>query len=1285
MLQESFPTGQTAPAQLRDTLTGTLSRAAFQTQFQLEIDRARRYKTPFALLILDLDHFKSINDAFGHSRGDQVLVEFARRVERVVRNSDALYRFGGDEFTMLVPGTNLTQGAVLAQRLLDVIQEKLLPGDPPIALSLSIGVAAFPEDGTDQQTLFEIADQRHYQAKRGGRGRVVAANQPDNEEALPPYRLSPDRLIERDSLLETARHFLNKLAEQSPGILVVQGEAGAGHSRFVNSIQTQAELQNFTTFEIKASVALRGRYLGAINETLQNWPQVTMPGQDIQLSLASLDKYLAQANKYRLLVTVEDASFLDNESLNFISQLSRFAFSQVQEATGHNLEMGLVWSTVTSNQSPAEQYSRWWQNISHHEVIHLAPLTPAGVWVWLRQAFNWEPSERLVDWFFGQTRGLPALVKRGIIEMVEQGLVYPGPTGWETSVGFENYPLAERLRQFNHDLPPGLADFNTLPALVGREPELKRLKELITNPVSSLLTVVAAGGMGKTRLAWQVAAENYGLFQDGVFVVPMTGVSPETPLSTVIGQVLGLKAPVKDPDKTLFNHLRQKNLLLVLDNFEHFLEQTALLGTILQQASGVRLLVTSREQLKLPGEITVALEGLVYPIESQSSARLTPAVQLFIQTSRNLSPNFELTEVNRAAVNQICRLLRGLPLAINLAAGWIDAFSPAEILGELERKGLELLSTREKEDTRPDLRNVLDTFWGLLNHYEGEVLYKLAVFAGGFDRTAGSRVADASVFFLEGLVLRGLLYRQGNRYTMHEMVRQYLSDKLTAQPAINEATLEKFALYYLEFFQQISTDFKQDDIATLKQAQLEIENGLAAWKWLVKHERMDLWLKLAEPLFYVYRNYSSQSTKADILDEAITKLRVKIAANDIPVGLSPDGLKEILGRLLLRRIKISYRTAKFETVVKDLDEIIENAATLNHPGLVLTAWNQKGTVLKDFGKHQEAIQALETALSFIPPGQENTDEVDILMNLADLSLMTGKSKRAREIYRRVEEELSDQLTPSQKRVLPGKVGFMEAFAENYEQAIRYYTEFLTLHQELNNTNYVYTALSTLGSLYYALGKFDQAFKYYEDGLRLARQYGDSMVTATVYSNLGQLYYDLGDNAKGRDYNRQSYEVARAVNQEILMSNALLYLGYAELASGDAPAAEGHYREALALRQKLGQQDGVIEAKSALLDLALKEDRLDEIETLVNEIRDYISTNELPFYTRPAGIWLNFYYGLKRLGLDEEAATALSTGHEKLLATADGIEDPDLRESFLGNVGVHRQLLEVYASASGKQT
>ena len=123
----------------------------------------------------------------------------------------------------------------------------------------------------------------------------------------------------------------------------------------------------------------------------------------------------------------------------------------------------------------------------------------------------------------------------------------------------------------------------------------------------------------------------------------------------------------------------------------------------------------------------------------------------------------------------------------------------------------------------------------------------------------------------------------------------------------------------------------------VEQAQVELENGLAAWKWLVAREKIDLWWGLAEPLFYVYRNYSSRSTRADILDEAILKLREKIAANATFPGLSLEGLKEILGRLLIRRIRLSYRTASFETVVKELDEIIEFVTELNHPGLMLSA------------------------------------------------------------------------------------------------------------------------------------------------------------------------------------------------------------------------------------------------------------------------------------------------------------------------------------------------------------
>ena len=158
---------------VKDPMTGVYSRATLGQRLHEEIDRARRYEIPLSIIMLDLDHFKSVNDAFGHLRGDQVLISFAQRLRNAIRKSDLIYRYGGDEFLLLLPNTSKVQGSALAQRLLEAIHEEPFEGDPPITLTLSLGVASFPDDGHTPETLFEKADQRHYSAKRHGRDRAV--------------------------------------------------------------------------------------------------------------------------------------------------------------------------------------------------------------------------------------------------------------------------------------------------------------------------------------------------------------------------------------------------------------------------------------------------------------------------------------------------------------------------------------------------------------------------------------------------------------------------------------------------------------------------------------------------------------------------------------------------------------------------------------------------------------------------------------------------------------------------------------------------------------------------------------------------------------------------------------------------------------------------------------------------------------------------------------------------------------------------------------------------------
>jgi len=160
-------------AGLYDHLTGALSRQAFDDRLQEEMDRARRYQYNLSLVFLDIDHFKQVNDTFGHTRGDEVLIAFVERVKANLRTTDLLFRFGGDEFVLLLHGVDQSRGPALVQHLLDDVSAMQIPGEPPLRITFSAGVSYFPVDGDTTAMLLEAADRRVYHAKRAGRGRVT--------------------------------------------------------------------------------------------------------------------------------------------------------------------------------------------------------------------------------------------------------------------------------------------------------------------------------------------------------------------------------------------------------------------------------------------------------------------------------------------------------------------------------------------------------------------------------------------------------------------------------------------------------------------------------------------------------------------------------------------------------------------------------------------------------------------------------------------------------------------------------------------------------------------------------------------------------------------------------------------------------------------------------------------------------------------------------------------------------------------------------------------------------
>lgn len=268
-------------------------------------------------------------------------------------------------------------------------------------------------------------------------------------------------------------------------------------------------------------------------------------------------------------------------------------------------------------------------------------------------------------------------------------------------------------------------------------------------------------------------------FKDGVYVVSLVPIQPNS-LANAVSDVLNITLQGHEaPHVQLARFLKGRTLLLVLDNFEHLLADLSLIRELLAHSPGVKLLVTSREPLNLQAEHLFDLQGLPVPAQA-GGVEASDAVKLFVQSARQRQPEFALDDANSPVVSRICTLVGGLPLALELAAGWLRVLSPEDIAREIET-GIDVLktNTRDLPERHRSIRAVFDHSWALLTEAEQTVLRKLSVFRGGFNREAALEVAGASLHVLASLVDRSLL-RTGpdGRYRRHPLVIQYAQERL---------------------------------------------------------------------------------------------------------------------------------------------------------------------------------------------------------------------------------------------------------------------------------------------------------------------------------------------------------------------------------------------------------------------------------------------------------------------------------------------------------------------------
>jgi len=396
----------------------------------------------------------------------------------------------------------------------------------------------------------------------------------------------------------------------------------------------------------------------------------------------------------------------------------------------------------------------------------------------------------------------------------------------------------------SHNLPHQSTTF------VGRGAELSRIAALLADPACRLLTLCGAGGIGKTRLALQAAADALPHFAQGVYLVSLAPVTSPDAIATAIAAAISDSFPGSEiTQPQLIRYLREKHVLLVLDNFEHLIGGVGLLTDILSDTLALKLLVTSRERLNLREEWAFPLEGLGVPASSAAEPLADfSAVQLFVQRARQAQPGFSL-EDNPESVTAICRVVEGMPLAIELAAAWLRVM-PSDQIAARVKNGFDLLTAphRNIPERHRSLRIVFQQSWNMLSAAEQQVMARLSVFRGGFDAEAALHVAQAALPMLAGLVDKSLIrLNEDGRCDLHELLRQFAAESLAPKDTV--ATMQRHFDHFLTLAEQTEAHrFGYAQVEWFNRMEVELDNLRQAFNWSLASKAPESGVRLVTAL-----------------------------------------------------------------------------------------------------------------------------------------------------------------------------------------------------------------------------------------------------------------------------------------------------------------------------------------------------------------------------------------------------------------------------------------------------
>ena len=664
-----------------------------------------------------------------------------------------------------------------------------------------------------------------------------------------------------------------------------------------------------------------------------------------------------------------------------------------------------------------------------------------------------------------------------------------------------------------------------------------------------LLTILAPGGMGKTRLALEVVARIAGEFQHGAVFIPLSAVSaPEHVLSAVANAVGVVLVGQLDPKIQLLEHFRQRQTLLICDNFEHLLDAAPLLVDILEAAPEVRILATSRERLNLSAEVVFSLGGMDTPKANDSVDPLSySAVKLFVGAAQRARAA-EYTRADLNHIGRICRLVQGMPLAILLAASWTDLLQVSEIADEVSR-GIDVLESqwRDTPERQRSIRVVFEGSWQRLIPSEAEALMKLSVFRGGFTRRAAEQVAGASLRTLSGLINKALLWMDTEgRCSIHELLRQYAAERLANSGLGNEVRAVHSA-YYLEALAARESDLiGHNQIVTLNDIEADLENAREAVTFAASQHDYER-LAAAVQSLWLYFYYGGSFADGSALFEALAET----VRRDPPAPARDSLLGDLLAHQALILVSMHER-ARTDQCLAEAKPLVETSGEAR----VRAFYRLARSYWLPWEDPAGIIEPLREALALYRSVGDLWGEAYTLWAIgAHLAFgFNETSTETHEVLTRslaLSESMGDAF--AQARALNSFPRLMdEPMGDSARIAIL--EQALAIRRAHKSPIAVARALGNLGLEKASAGKLNEAAHDIEEMLKIKRQQGNLRDTVG-FDDLGEIYFRQGRLTEARPIFEEAFGYVAATEQHAWRNIYRLYLAELDYAEGNYEQAE----------------------------------------------------------------------------------------------------------------------------------